>query len=109
VGEYYDEGQRVAGQWVGLGAERLGLTSKVGAEAFLRLCENRHPASGETLTQRLNTTRMDEASDNSANRRIFYDFTFSPPKSVSVAALVGTDERILEAHAHAVRSALREF
>jgi conjugative relaxase-like TrwC/TraI family protein len=109
VGEYYDEGQRVAGQWFGLGAGRLGLTSRVGADAFLRLCENRHPASGEALTQRLNTTRMDEASDNTANRRIFYDFTFSPPKSVSVAALVGADERILEAHAHAVRSALKEF
>ena len=52
---------------------------------------------------------MDEASDNAANRRIFYDFTFSPPKSVSVAALAGADERILEAHAQAVRSALREF
>jgi conjugative relaxase-like TrwC/TraI family protein len=109
VGDYYDEGQRVTGQWFGLGAERLGLTSKVGAEAFLRLCENRHPASDETLTQRLNTTRMDETSDNTANRRIFYDFTFSPPKSVSVAALVGADERILEAHAQAVRSAMREF
>ena len=109
VGDYYDEGQRVTGQWFGLGAERLGLTSKVGAEGFLRLCENRHPASGETLTQRLNTTRMDEASDNTANRRIFYDFTFSPPKSASVAALVGADDRILEAHAQAVRSAMREF
>jgi conjugative relaxase-like TrwC/TraI family protein len=109
VGEYYDEGQRVAGQWFGLGAARLGLTNKVGAEAFLRLCENQHPASGKTLTQRLNTTRADEASDNSANRRIFYDFTFSPPKSVSVAALVGADERILEAHAQAVRSAMKEF
>ncbi len=109
MGDYYDEGQRVTGQWFGLGAERLGLTSKVGAEAFLRLCENRHPASGETLTQRLNTTRMDESSDNTANRRIFYDFTFSPPKSVSVAALVGADERILEAHAQAVRSAMKEF
>jgi conjugative relaxase-like TrwC/TraI family protein len=109
VGEYYDEGQRVAGQWFGLGAERLGLTGRVGAEAFLRLCENQHPASGETLTQRLNSTRMDEASYSTANRRIFYDFTFSPPKSVSVAALVGADERILEAHAHAVRSALKEF
>jgi conjugative relaxase-like TrwC/TraI family protein len=81
VGDYYDEGQRVAGEWMGLGADRLGLSGKVGAEAFLRLCENRHPASGESLTQRLNTTRMDEAGDNTANRRIFYDFTFSPPKS----------------------------
>jgi conjugative relaxase-like TrwC/TraI family protein len=109
VGEYYNEGQRVTGQWFGLGAERLGLTSQVGAEAFLRLCENRHPASGETLTQRLNTTRKDEASDKSANRRIFYDFTVSPPKSVSVAALVGADNRILEAHAQAVRLAMKEF
>ena len=109
VGDYYDEGQRVAGEWMGLGADRLGLSGKVGAEAFLRLCENRHPASGESLTQRLNTTRMDEAGDNTANRRIFYDFTFSPPKSVSVAAFVGEDARILEAHAQAVRSAVREF
>jgi len=109
VGEYYNEGQRVTVQWFGLGAERLGLTSQVGAEAFLRLCENRHPASGETLTQRLNTTRKDEASDKSANRRIFYDFTVSPPKSVSVAALVGADNRILEAHAQAVRLAMKEF
>jgi conjugative relaxase-like TrwC/TraI family protein len=95
VGDYYAEGQRVTGQWVGLGAARLGLTSVVGAEGFLRLCENRHPASDETLTQRLNTTRKGEAGDNKANRRIFYDFTFSPPKSVSVAALVGADHRIL--------------
>jgi conjugative relaxase-like TrwC/TraI family protein len=99
----------VTGEWVGLGAARLGLTGMVGAKGFLRLCENRHPASGETLTQRLNTTRKDEAGDNKANRRIFYDFTFSPPKSVSVVALVAADHRILEAHAQAVRSALKEF
>src|ERR1017187_8068567 len=41
VGDYYDEGQRVAGEWIGLGAERLGLSGKVRAEDFLRLCENR--------------------------------------------------------------------
>ena len=109
MGDYYDEGQRVTGQWFGLGAERLGLSGKVGAEAFLRLCENLHPASGDTLTPRLNTMRMDKAGGNATNRRIFYDFTFSPPKSVSVAALAGADDRILEAHAQAVRSAMREF
>ena len=109
VGDYYDEGQQVTGQWFGVGAERLGLSGKVGAEAFLRLCENRHPASGEALTQRHNTMRVDETGSTAANRRIFYDFTISPPKSVSVAALVGADERILEAHAQAVRSAMKEF
>ena len=61
-----------------------------------------------TLTQRLNTTRK-EGDKSAANRRIFYDFTFSPPKSVSIAGFLGGDERILEAHARAVRSALREF
>jgi conjugative relaxase-like TrwC/TraI family protein len=88
VGDYYDEGQRVAGEWIGLGAERLGLSGKVRAEDFLRLCENQHPASGETLTQRLNTTRT-ESGENAANRRIFFDFTFSPPKSVSIAGFLG--------------------
>ena len=88
--------------------QRLGLAGKVRADDFLRLCENQHPATGETLTQRLNTTRT-EGGENAANRRIFYDFTFSPPKSVSLAGFLGKDERILEAHARAVQSALREF
>ena len=79
VGDYYNEGERVAGEWVGLGAERLGLSGKVRGDDFLRMCENQNPATGETLTQRLNTTRT-EGGENTANRRIFYDFTFSPPK-----------------------------
>ena len=108
VGDYYDEGQRVAGEWNGLGAERLGLAGKVRAEDFLRLCENQHPATGELLTQRQNTTRSVEG-ENAANRRIFFDFTFSPPKSVSLAGFLGRDERVLAAHNRAVRLALREF
>jgi conjugative relaxase-like TrwC/TraI family protein len=108
VGDYYDEGQRVAGEWVGLGAERLGLSGKVRADDFLRLVGNENPSSGETLTQRLKTTRTEDG-ESAVNRRIFYDFTFSPPKSVSIAALVSADERIVEAHARAVKSALREF
>jgi conjugative relaxase-like TrwC/TraI family protein len=108
VGNYYDEKQRLTGEWLGLGADRLGLSGKVSADDFLRLCENQHPATGETLTQRLNTTRT-EHGENAANRRILFDFTFSPPKSVSLAGFLGEDERILEAHARAVRLALREF
>src|ERR1017187_923146 len=108
VGDYYDEGQRVAGQWIGAGAEHLGLSGKVRADDFLRLCENQHPATGKTLTQRLNTVRIGNGKEE-VNRRGFYDFTFSPPKSVSVVALTGADERIVEAHTHAVRLALREL
>ena len=108
VGDYYDERQRVAGEWVGVGAERLGLSGKVRADDFLRLCENQQPGTGEKLTQRLNTTRT-EGDENAANRRIFYDFTFSPPKSVSLVGFLGDDERIFEAHARAVQVALKHF
>jgi conjugative relaxase-like TrwC/TraI family protein len=65
------------------------------------------------LTQRLKTTRtvVDETGRTYevANRRIFFDFTFSPPKSVSIAALIGNDPRIVEAHHRAVEAALREL
>src|SRR3984885_5524001 len=37
VGDYYDEGQRVAGEWFGIGGERLGLAGKVRSDDFLRL------------------------------------------------------------------------
>jgi hypothetical protein len=66
VGDYYNEGERGAGEWVGLGAERLGLSGKVRGDDFLRLCENQNPATGETLTQRLNTTRT-EGDENTAS------------------------------------------
>ena len=85
----------MTGEWFGLGGERLGLSGKVRAAEFLRLCENQHPATGETLTQRFNTTRI-EGSGKAANRRIFYDFSFSPPKSVSLVALAGEDGRIVD-------------
>jgi conjugative relaxase-like TrwC/TraI family protein len=108
VGDYYDEGQRVAGEWVGVGAERLGLSGKVRTEDFLRLCENQHPATGEKLTPELKTTRIKDGQ-TVADRRIFYDFTFSPPKSVSLAAFLGDDERIFKAHERAARVALKNF
>ena len=61
VGDYYDEGQSVAGEWTGLGAQRLGLAGRVRAEDFLQHCENQHLATGGTLTQRLITTRAVQA------------------------------------------------
>lgn len=108
VGDYYEEGQRVAGEWIGLGAERLNLSGKVRAEEFLRLCENQHPSTGERLTPELKTTRRQDGQ-TVADRRIFFDFTFSPPKSVSLAGFLGEDKRIFEAHAQAVWVALKHF
>lgn len=108
IGDYYAEGQRVAGEWIGRGAEQLSLSGPVLAKDFLRLCENQHPATGERLTPELKTTRIQNGR-TVADRRIFYDFTFSPPKSVSLAAFLGEDKRIIEAHARAVQVALRHF
>ena len=108
VGDYYAEGQRVTGEWFGIGAKRLGLSGKVRTEDFLPLCENKDPSTGQTLTQRLKATR-NENGQAVANRRVFFDFTVSPPKSVSLVAFLGGDQRILEAHERAVRTMLREF
>ena len=113
IGDYYTEGQQVLGHWFGQGAEDLGLGGVTHLDEFVRLCENLHPHTGEKLTMRQNTTRTDIGHDGlehaSSNRRVFYDFTFSPAKSVSIAAMVGDDPRIVEAHEQAVNEALRQL
>src|SRR6266545_5749447 len=113
VGDYYMEGRSVLGEWYGKGAEELGLSGVTHEQEFLRLCRNLHPQTGERLTPRLNSKRVtvdgDGNTHESANRRVLYDFTLSPPKSVSIAALVADDRRIVEAHDKAVRTALEEL
>lgn len=109
VGDYYTESNRVLGEWIGKGAEALGLAGVVEETEFVRLCENAHPHTGERLTLRLKHTRKESGEREVANRRVFFDFTFSPPKSVSIAALVGGDERIVAAHKEAVKIAVREL
>ncbi|MEP6672443.1 MAG: MobF family relaxase [Chthoniobacter sp.] len=109
VGDYYSQGEQIVGEWIGRGAVALGLSAVVGKEEFLKLCENRHPQTGERLTARMKETRQTDDSGEVANRRVFFDFTFSPPKSVSIAALVGNDERIVAAHREAVKVAVKEL
>jgi conjugative relaxase-like TrwC/TraI family protein len=98
--DYYSQGQTQAGYWVGEGAERLGLMpgEVVGREAFLRLCDNQHPETGQKLTQ-----------VHFADRRVFFDFTCSAPKSVSILAVTMNDSRIVEAHREAAGVAIREL
>jgi conjugative relaxase-like TrwC/TraI family protein len=98
--DYYAAGEIRPGQWIGVGAEQLGLDGQVTREQFYALCENQHPQTGEQLTLRQN------AKDE---RRVFFDFTCSAPKSVSVLAVTLDDRRLVEAHEEAARAALREF
>jgi conjugative relaxase-like TrwC/TraI family protein len=107
IGDYYAQGQTVAGEWFGLGADKLGLKGTVGEQEFMRLCEGFDPVTGKRLTLRTNSERNDDGR-TVANRRVFYDFTISPPKSISVVALL-RDDRILELHNRAVREAMAEL
>jgi len=84
-GDYYLEGQEIAGQWRGKGAEMLGLEGEIQRDEFLALIHNRRP-DGSRLTAR-----------DSHNRRPGYDFTFDVPKSVSVLYAMSEDQRLVEA------------
>jgi len=98
--DYYAAGEIRPGQWIGAGAKRLGLTVEVTRDQFHALCENQNPNDGERLTQR---------SQKEGQRRVFYDFTCSAPKSVSVLAVTLDDQRLMEAHEEAARLAFREL
>lgn len=107
TGDYYAEGHTIAGEWLGLGAEKLGLKGPVKEADFLALCDGLDPNSGQRLTARRNSQRRNGDS-TVANRRVFYDFTISPPKSVSIVGLM-QDARISRLHAEAVRQAMLEL
>lgn len=107
AGDYYSQGQEIAGEWLGLGAEKLGLKGPVDEASFLALCEGKHPETDLRLGQRMNSVRQ-EGDAVVANRRIFFDFTIAPPKSVSVVGLF-QDSRVLALHEKAVRQAMLEL
>ena len=106
---YYAEGEQVRGEWQGRLAADLGLRGEVRADDFARMCEGKHPQTGEQLVnQRLphEYTTADGKTVKTMGHRAAWDATFSAPKSVSLTALVGGDERVREAHCEAVRIAV---
>jgi conjugative relaxase-like TrwC/TraI family protein len=109
---YYTEGERVRGEWQGQLAERWGLTGEVQEQQFARLSEGQHPATGEQLVRyqaaREYTNGRGEMV-RSMEHRAGWDATFSAPKSVSLTALVGGDDRVREAHRESVTVALDEM
>ena len=113
TGDYYSEGQRTRGEWIGDGSKQLQLLGHVRESEFLSLCENLHPLTGKRLTQRKHhrSERLGATATKkpAGRRRVFYDFTISAPKSVSIAALILGDEGVLNAHARAIRGALSEL
>ena len=133
--DYYSKGERVTGEWFGIGAEKLGLSGEVTAEQFEALRSNHHPLSGDQLTPRTKDTRValtreaekdfrkkhhQQGTDAEIeahrlkmgpqpNRVAFYDFQCSAQKSVSLMAVLAGDDRLRDAHERASRIGLREL
>ena len=85
--------------WAGKGAEAAGLSGTVDPDAFRDVLEGTVPdGSGRKLGRR--------DRDGVVHHRPGRDITLSAPKSVSLAALVGGDERIVAVHDAAVRRTL---
>ncbi len=96
--EDYYVGSETIGTWFGKGAAKLGLTGDVRREHFRRVLDGRHPAL------ELELVRGSTAKDG--KRTAAWDVTFAAPKSVSIVAVIGRDERVIAAHDAAVRDAL---
>jgi conjugative relaxase-like TrwC/TraI family protein len=99
IGDYLNQGGQADLTWYGRGAERLGLKGQCRPEDFENLCRRRHPRTGEKLTVR----------DRGTAGRVCYFGQISPPKYVSLACLVGGDERIRAWWDEAVRETLQEM
>jgi conjugative relaxase-like TrwC/TraI family protein len=109
---YWKQGDTIQGEWHGRLADDFGLAGAVGAEEFARLAEGQHPETGKQLVlhRAVHEYRNAEGSVVSpVEHRAGWDATFSAPKSISLTALVGGDDRVREAHREAVNVALNEL
>jgi len=109
---YYTEKDKIAGEWRGKIATELGLEGAVEAEQYERLCNGQDPLTGEQLIKHVAAKEYENKYGENIvtnEHRAGWDATFSAPKSVSLAGLVGGDERILEAHRQSVDVALKEL
>src|ERR1700733_14548298 len=109
---YWSQRGIIAGEWQGRLVAQFGLAETVSAEDFAKLSQGRHPQTGEQLVRQRAPYEYQDADGKTIKtmeHRAGWDATFSAPKSVSLTALVGGDERVREAHRESVRSAVDEL
>jgi conjugative relaxase-like TrwC/TraI family protein len=109
---YWSRDQQGHSEWQGKLAEQWGLSGPVGNEHFARLTEGQHPHTEAQLVRHQASKTYEGKFGKevtSVEHRAGWDATFSAPKSVSLTALVGVDERVREAHRESVRVALNEL
>ena len=109
-----------SGRWHGELAKDFGLEGAVKPDEFLRLTEGQHPATGEQLVRQVKSRPkknrdgeiIKDKNDKpkmTSPRRAGNDLTLSAPKSVSIVAVVGKDERIAVVHRKAVNKTFDEI
>ncbi len=109
---YWSRDQQGFSEWQGSLAEQWGISGSVDNEHFARLSEGQHPTTEAQLVRHQVSRTYDDKGGKevtSVEHRAGWDATFSAPKSVSLTALVGGDERVREAHRENVRVALGEI
>src|ERR1700727_2326024 len=109
---YWKQGDIILGEWQGRMAERYGLAGAIDEQHFARLSKGQDPLTGEQLVRHRNGqeyTTADGTTVKPVEHRAGWDATFSAPKSVSLTALVGGDDRVRDAHRQAVTTALTEL
>jgi conjugative relaxase-like TrwC/TraI family protein len=109
---YYSEGDKVRGEWHGKLAQQWGLKGEIEEEQFARLADGQHPITGTQLVQHRGAYEYTNGQGHTVHtmeHRAGWDATFSAPKSVSLTALVGGDERVRTAHRESVNVALDQL
>ncbi len=99
---YYTQGESFTNsEWLGKAARIQGLSGQIKEQDFLNAYSSLDPEG--------NPLRKQQQYKKSSHRynRPGTDVTLSAPKSVSVAALVYQDQKILEAHKAAVRFTMK--
>lgn len=102
VEDYYTGAGEAPGEWMGAGAELLGLVGQVDGDDLRAVMAGLDPATGQDLLR-----------GNSGRRSVpGFDLTFSSPKSISLLYAFG-DERVrgqvIAAHDEAVRATLANY
>lgn len=103
---YYKEGAALENsEWWGDGAKAFGLSGQIeNSEAYKNLVNGFSPDGKQQL--RGKPKKRKDESKKQPKERAGLDGCFAAPKSVSIALLVGGDERLEQAHQNAVRRAL---
>ena len=79
--------------WAGDGAEKAGLAGEVGIEEFRAILDGKMPDGTEL-------------GAGNGKHRAGFDLTFSAPKTLSMLAYIGGDERLLEANMKATKATI---